>query len=237
MKRLNIYMVAHTQELILDKYCKYPPFIFVMVGETPDFRKLINANERGESLKYTVPTHYFRNIEQFKSLLTFTAWYHLAYNTATFFKGTDYVGILEYDVEIKKDIYELLQFCEPDTIICFESKPTLHPIFLQDVQGLYDSIEKVYGHSLKYFEQLMLHNNDNTWGPTSNCVMPKQFLFDFVQWYKKLIPEILKYPNHPHFHERAIKLFCILKNYTVLYKPEYLVHQQANSHNYQLKNN
>lgn len=228
---LNCAIISHTKELALNAVSKHPDFLSILVGENPE---ITSFEDRRRMMAISMPALWNDNIENMPSLLAFTGWYHLAKNIFKTYKNS-YVGIFEYDVEIKKNIWELDQYTNGNRIICFESKPTLHPIFLQDVAGLYEATKEVYKLDMKYFENIMYQNLDHQWGITSNCIMPVEFLKGFVDWYMKLVPHILKYDNHPHFHERAIKLYAILHNHEIIYKPDYLVHLQSNSHGYNLK--
>ena len=73
------------------------------------------------------------------------------------------------------------------------------------------------------------------WSITSNLIMPKQFLIDFVDWYMQFIPYILHMSNCAHFHERAINVFAANNGYKIEIIPNFVVHLNQNSHNIKLK--
>jgi hypothetical protein len=222
---MKIFIVAHNQDLILkfkQDYYDYTDYQFILVGKNP-------LQYVGHKYVTLIPAFNDDNIERYPKLLTFTAWYFLAKNYL--FGDDDYVGIFEYDIKIHKPLSELESLLQPDVIISFSELSVNHPYSFNKTDGLKDAIRKIYHID---FDEIILNNYqdtaDNLWAPTTNHIMPVKFLKGFVDWYMKLIPEIFQYPNYPHFHERALKIYSILNGYHNIYKPEYLTHEQLGSH-------
>jgi len=238
---MEIFIVAHNQDLILNfKDGNYTNFHYILVGEKPKYSKLGHhcflppyqfRIKKTNEIIY-IPDYSFDNIEKYPNLLTFTAWYWLAKNYE--FQDNDYVGIFEYDIKIHKDLSELEPLLRPNRIVSFLQYPITNQYSFNPeyIQGLIDSIKKVY--HIDIIKLLDDYSADTVdafwWGPTTNHIMPVKFLKGFVDWYLKLIPEIVQYPNYPHFHERALKIYSILNGYHNIYKPEYLTHEQLGSH-------
>ena len=162
-----------------------------------------------------IPAIFKKNIEKYKSLLSFTAWYFLSKNNIV---NTDFVGIFEYDTIFKQEIPKQLK---TDTIIGFCKRELPDKLFLGLVPGfsnLLSEQEKQKALQMPY------------WSASSNLIMPKKFLDNFVDWYMKFIPKILSIKNHPHFHERAINVFAANNNYNIAIS-KIAEHQNLNSHN------
>ena len=170
-------------------------FKYILVGGqkiSSDFDKIIKARELSD------------NIEGYNTLLTFTAWYALVKNNLI---ENDFIGLFEYDVIFKqlptnelKDntIYGIIKRNLPDTMF-LDCMPSFK--------------------SLLTIEQINKANSNPFWLPTTNFILPKEFLINFVDWYLQFISEILKYKNHAHYHERAINVFAAISGYNLEYMP------------------
>jgi hypothetical protein len=154
------------------------------------------------------------NIEDYPSLLTFTAWYLIANNDIC---PTDFVGIFEYDVKFSHKIdIELKE----NTIYGVNKRNLPDSMFLEVLPKLKE---------LMNFDESKIPY----WNSTSNFIMPMKFLKEFVDWYMAFIPEILGIDKHSHFHERAINIFAAnngYKNETI----EGIEHLELNSHGIRL---
>jgi hypothetical protein len=160
------------------------------------------------------------NIEQYKSLLAFTAWYAVSKNHLC---NSPYVGIFEYDTGLNfRGDFSL----DKKTIIGFNPRGVAgDSYYLSATPGLIDVISK------KYYINAM---KQPLWNATTNLIMPIEFLHKFVNWYTKLIPAIFEYKNHPHFHERAVNIFAANNGYKFRYEPNLCRHLQLKSHGIEL---
>jgi hypothetical protein len=195
-----------------------------------DFEFLIVGRHTNVSLKALIDLNIINrfyevnaldfNIEHYKTLLTFTAWYAIAKNAHMF--KSDYVGLFEYDCEFKKDISELKSKLNDNTIIGFIERTTSEELYLPRIVNFVNLLPT------KCIEKAL---QVPTWSATTNVIVPRKFLIDFVEWYEEFIPKLLQFKNHPHVHERAINIFAANNSYNVHCYPEYLRHIQLNSHN------
>lgn len=239
-KNIHIFIVAHNQELIVDFHHKINreflsgvQYYYILVGENPDTSYLRKFKEVDE--RTFTPYLDANNIEKYRNLLTYTAWYYIANSNVFNFDQSDYIGIFEYDVSINRNMVNLTQYLEPDKLLSFIPMMMNDKVFLSSTPGLIKSIDKVFDVDIKnIINKYYSENKDELWGATTNHIMPFNFLCNFVDWYFKLIPEIFSYENYPHFHERAIKIYEILAGYSNHYMPEYLTHEQRNSHGIKL---
>jgi hypothetical protein len=196
MKNITIYVVFHDEESF--NFFKQNNFDLFYNENV----KLFNV---GQMPYYTGLTanRMLHNIEHLPSLLTFTAWYAIAKNDICL---TDYVGIFEYDVKLKPDFEQVINSLQLDnnTIYGFINRKLPDSMFLQCVPNFT---------KLLTVDEYFKASHKNYWNATSNFIMPKKFLSDFVDWYYQFVPEILIYPEHGHFHERAVNVFAALREY------------------------
>jgi hypothetical protein len=214
---LSIYIVYHDKasfELFQENNKNIDTFKFqyILVGEWDSVGNI--ANE-----EHIIACKYPNNIEKHRTLLTFTAWWLLAKNELI---KTKYVGIFEYDVIFKKDIFELNKCLDNDTIIGFI------PREVKDDAMYLDFIPKFC--QLLEVEDIQKAKSKPLWSASTNCIMPEWFLFAFVSWYIGLVPKILDIPSHAHYHERALNILVANFDMQYIFKEDYLEHKQLNSH-------
>jgi hypothetical protein len=75
-------------------------------------------------------------------------------------------------------------------------------------------------------------NAQKYWLPTTNLIMPKQFLTEFVNWYMEFVPNIIKFKDHPHYHERAINVYAPNYGFKREVIENGIEHLQMNSHEF-----
>jgi hypothetical protein len=214
MKYLTIYIVFHNKGSF-DLFQENNP---ELIGQ---YEFIIVGNYNGESLEpknspcwIHKSKMYDNNIEQYPSLLSFTAWYLIAKNNLC---KTEFVGIFEYDVKFSPINYIKLS---ADTIYGINRRNLPDSMFLEVLPELKELI---------HFDESKI----SYWNCTSNFIMPMKFLKGFVDWYMTFIPGILKIDKHSHFHERAINIYAAnngYKNETI----EGIEHLELNSHGIRL---
>lgn len=202
---LTNFVVFHNQESLDYFRANNPGFEceFILVGQNPPEIKGLD--------KYHIAANLPRNLEHLPSLLTFTAWYAISKNQLY---DKYFVGIYEYDVKFTGKIPE--DELWEDCISGFIKRNLPDKLFLDVCPG----IKNILG--INSFNQPF-------WNATSNFIMSYKFLTQFVNWYICLVPEILKYHNHSHFHERMINIFAYEYGYFNKNLP-ILEHAQLNSH-------
>jgi len=195
-------------------------FTYIMCGKHHDK----TAIERNKDI--LVPNLYKFNIEEYNTLLTFTAWYFLAKNNII---TTDYVGIFEYDFVFRESLNNIKPHLSEfnNYLIAFETR-VVDDLFINKVKDclqLFKSKSEIDTVKLKEVIKSIF-----IWFPTTNFIMPTKFLYKFVEIYELLLPELLSIPNHPHFHERAISIVAEYNKYTIKCFPTFGKHYQLNSH-------
>lgn len=220
MNNLELYVVCHNKESF-DYFVQLNPtvhkrFKYILVGnykEKPDWfvKNGIIANLLAD------------NIEEFKTLLTFTAWYALVKNNLI---KSKYIGIFEYDCEILDDVFDYAEYIDDNSLIAFKARMFPDRVFMKYIPEFNELLPIEYKEALK---------GKMFWGTTSNFIMPIKFIYDFVDWYCDFIPDILPIENHPHIHERAINIYAFKNDYRIILKKG-LMHYQLCSHKIRLKN-
>ena len=228
MDELEIFIICHDQETILhyernSKFKYQPHYRYVFVGSGPADK--IEGND-----EVIICRNLLHNIEQYKYLVSFTAWYALVRNKLI---RTKYVSLLEYDVSLSSDFYtkNLDVLMRTGGMIGYVIFPLNSPVFLGATPHLYSSIKKVYGLDVaEVVQEYIKTTGRNSWCSTSNCTMPTEVLEKFVDWYLPLTEEFREEKLGAHVEERAIKIFAINNNIKTFYLPGVLQHQQLKSH-------
>lgn len=219
---IEIYIVCHDRKsydwfIDHNKHIDISKFKFILVGEYEE----VGTPFTDENI---VASFYPDNIEQHKSLLTFTAWYLLSKNNIV---KSDFVGIFEYDVIFKKDIFELSDFIDKKHIIGFNSR-------LIENDKFYLSLIPDFCVLLKQ-DEFEIAKTGKVWNATTNVIISKWFLDLFVNWYLAFIPHILCHPKVSHYHERAYNILMKYMNMRYFFMDSYLEHKQLMSHGISLQ--
>jgi hypothetical protein len=98
---IDIIFICHDEKLVQELYEKYDKHIVLFVGK--------NEIDSNRFSNLTIVRNLPYNIEEEKSLLTFTAWYAIIKNDL--FKDHEYLCLLEYDVILKDDFQQRLDEC------------------------------------------------------------------------------------------------------------------------------
>jgi hypothetical protein len=243
------FIVGHQYNLLEDYAKQFPRkhqpkgfldnFIYLLVGLDHDPVGLSEISK----IPIDVPCLAADNIEHHSSLLTFTAWYYLAkhpelvkYKPFDISTSQTHLAILEYDAQILEPYAFQVGFMdciEGKQIVSFSPFPTDHRLFLGQTPGLKAVLRDHHHIDERALESII--GEHKYWGATTNYMMPYSFLQGFVDWYMPMVPDMLKYTNHPHFHERAVSIYAWLNGYEIVFTPPYTVkHQQLNSHQYSI---
>ncbi|HNZ14975.1 MAG TPA: hypothetical protein PKI51_03090 [Anaerolineaceae bacterium] len=254
-KKMDVFIICHDQDIIRTieqekRFSSLPCYTYLFVGNRP--------TDKIEHLSNLIVCRRLKhNIEQHKNLVSFTAWYAVSKNKLA---KNKYLALLEYDSILSDDFYSVTknvltsttfagflraylfseQFLEIASTGEHNLKKTLsndpdYPVFniyyLDAVPIVETLLMSIYGINLKdTLVDNFLLTEDPFWCPVSNAALPVKVLNTFVDWY---LPIALACPEEPliaHVHERCLKVFSVLKNYSQVFVPNVLTHQQLKSH-------
>lgn len=220
MNELNIYIVCHNKDSYQwfkenNKHIDISKFKFILVGEWDG----ISEDMYDDCI---IASFLPNNIEKYKSLLTFTAWFALSKNNIV---KSKYVGIFEYDCIFKKDIFELYNELDYNSILAFSPVSTKH-LYLDLIPEFCALLNK---------EEIEIAKKKELWAASTNMIIPVWFLDSFVNWYLNFISDILKYKKHPHFMERGVNIFAANCDVDFKFYGDYVEHKQLCSHKIKLQ--
>ncbi len=226
------FVIVHDQNKIItfEKnrfFSQFPKirYIFVGAGDISLIKSMDNV-----IISRNLPD----NIEKYKYLVAYTAWYSLVKNNLI---RTLFVTLLEYDISLSKDFYlksstKLKK--NPRAVIGYVPHSMGSPYFLSGNKGadiLIDGVNNVYQVNIKQIIDSYIKNTgDNTWPSTSNISMSSETLRNFVKWFTPISILIRNDKNCGHSFERAVKIYCILNNIKNYYISDVLKHYQLDSH-------
>lgn len=225
MSNLKLFIVCHS----IDAYNHFislnkikdvldvDSLTYLFVGDTVTAREVEH-----------IPNKYIcrelpNNIERYKTLLAFTAWYAIINNDLA--KDIEYVGVFEYDCVFNDKIEAIKLRCERTTLIGFALRPIPERLYLGVIENFLTYLSE---------EEITNAKNRSVWNASTNCIVSTSFLDLFVKWYMTFIPAILHEKNHSHFHERAINICAanLKMNYTFL--PNSVKHLESRSHKFSI---
>lgn len=228
MEELEVFIVCHDQNIIIKNECdnkfndlKCYRYLFVGNGS-------INLIEKHP--KVIICRNLKENIEEYKYLVSFTAWYALAKNNLI---RTKYVSVLEYDIHLSPDFYEknLGALQRTNGIIGYVVYPLLGPLYFAATPWLQSSLMQVYNINVEQvIKEYVQTTQKNAWTSTTNHSMPASIFLEFVDWFMPLTESFKNESLGAHVHERSLKVFTIIKEYKNCYIPSVLIHTQEKSH-------
>ena len=230
---LCVIVTIHDQDLLLayeaeGKFSKTKSsiiYLFVGLGDTDKITDLPNV---------VIARNLANNIENYKYLVDFTAWYAIARNQI---ETCDYVSLLQYDVSISEDFTEKSLTAldsNRDAIVGYVPLEMGDRNFIRDNMGfkpLEIACKNIYG--IEISPLLKSHiklAHDKKWPTTNNVAMHRHTLEDFVRWFTPLAMSMGNEKSAGHAFERAIKLYSILSGRSNVYLGDVLSHFQMNSH-------
>lgn len=224
---ISTFIVCHDQDIILKDSPKFNhinyKWIFVGKKDCSKIKHLSNV---------IVARDLKHNIEQYKNLCSYTAWYAIVKNQLC---STKNIAVLEYDCDISKNFesecLSIMSKMKNKGVIGFLNSLLVHPIYLKATPYFPANVEKMYGIKV---EEIINHyastNFDNNWNSGSNAVMSLEYLNGFVDWSYPILTMNVEDPLIAHVHERLIKLYSILFKVDTVVDPTLLRHYQHISH-------
>lgn len=236
MIKIQTFIVIHDQDILLDsiKYHKYDSidnFIFLFVG-SGDVSKV---KERKDVIICRDLEH---NIEQYKNLTSYTAWYAVWKNNLCD-ETIDYVTFLEYDCLLHKDYFRKLKTIlkkKQDIDIVGYSQINVHdPLFVGNDGGrfclkLNEALEKIYNIDIqKYIQKYPLNKKCSV---VLNKTIRKNIFNNYMEWSTSIVNEFMILENAGHFVERLITVYYLLNNLNHIFLSSAVINLEFNQHNY-----
>jgi len=228
MEELEVFIICHDENIILEneqnkKFQHIPNYRYLFVGNGTTEK--IKNNK-----KIIICRDLENNIEEYKTLVSFTAWYALVKNNLI---QSKFVSLLEYDIDLSPDFFQknLSVMEKYNGIIGYVVFPILHPIYFEATPWLEFSLREVFKIELRSLLVDYVKNTGlNSWCSTSNCTLSKETLINFVEWFIPLTEMFKTDPLGAHVHERSIKVFAILNGIKTFAIKNVLTHWQKKSH-------
>lgn len=231
---LEVYITVHDQDRLLDfensKSVKnLSSYKYVFVGNR-DISKVCHMDNIivARQLPFNIEA------EEYKLLVSFTAWYALVMNNLI---QSKYVALIHYDVKLEEDFerstLQSLQ-ANKDHVLGYVPFSMLSEHFLKYGIGprpLSIAMQKNYNIDIySFIEEYINRTNDITWPSADHIAVSVPILYRFVNWFTPLINDVKVYRGCGHAFERSIKFFCIINNIPNSYLPNVLKHYQLDSH-------
>lgn len=230
--KLEVVITVHDQQIVLDfeqhkKYRNVPKYTYAFVGrgDCDKIRHLSNV---------VIVRELQDNIEQYKNLVDFTAWYAFVRNKLI---QSEFVALLQYDTAISPSFYkQTLAYLtkEPTKMLGYQKWPILDANFIENNIGaapLADALRATYGVDLYHLVARHVEaKGDIGWPSSNNLAMSTKLLSEYVDWFSPMIQLLGPNLYSGHSFERSLKIFCILKNVENIYAPQLAHHYQLNSH-------
>jgi hypothetical protein len=229
---LEVIVTVHDQNIILafesaGKYRHVPKYTYAFVG-AGDCDKIEHLSN------VIIVRNLPDNIEQYKNLVDFTAWYAFVKNNLI---GSPYVALLQYDTAITDDFYtstvDKLQN-KSDFLLGYQFWEMMDENFLSNNVGakpLFDALLDAYGVDLyQMIEAHIAQFGDDGWPSSNNYATSHDVLRRYVQWLEPMISSLGPNLYSGHSIERSIKMFCMVAGINISYAADLAHHYQLNSH-------
>ena len=226
--QIETFVIIHTQELVLacereGRFSHLPSYRYLFVGprDVSRLREVDNV---------VVARELPDNIEVYPNLLSFTGWYAVTRNGLA---HAPWVTLLEYDVRVTRDFSSktLSSLRTAPQIIGYVPFPLSHSMYLHATPWFISALRKVHGIDVP---QLVRNHLDaggvDQWTATTNASLSKAELEAFVEWFVPVSRVFRHDPIGAHVHERALPVFCMLRDLENFLLPDVLEHQQERSH-------
>lgn len=170
------------------------------------------------------------NIEQYKYLVDFTAWYCIVKNKLNRYNN---IVLLQYDTNLTEDfIKKTIDNKKENNIISYCNTTIYNENFWYN-DGI-SIVRKYLNTKNTKLEKLVfdyiLKSDDDKWITTNNICCDISFLDGFVNDVEKILTKNGNYIHIGHSFERIIYIYSILNSFNIIYIDNVLEHYQLNSH-------
>lgn len=238
--KIQTFIVIHDQDTLLDslKYKKYDSienliFLFVGKGDTS------KVKERKDIIICRDLEH---NIEQYKHLVSYTAWYAVWKNNLCD-DDVDYVTFLEYDCVLHKNYFQKLKSIlnqKQDIDVVGYAQINVHnPLFVGDEKTyslhLKEGLKKVYDIDIqKYIKKYPLNKKCSI---VLNKTIKKNVFDDYMNWSIPIVDNFDKNSiDSGHSVERLITAYYLLNNLNHICLSSAVINAEMNQFSYALNN-
>ena len=236
--KIQTFIVIHDQYILLDslKYKKYDSienliFLFVGKGDTS------KVKERKDVIICRDLEH---NIEHYKNLTSYTAWYAVWKNNLCD-ETIDYVTFLEYDCILNKNYFQKLKVIlnqKPDIDMVGYSQINIHnPLFVGNDGGrfcveLNQSLKKIYGIDIQGYIQKYPPNKKCS--IVLNKTIKKNIFDDYMNWSLSVVDQFKTSENAGHLVERLITAYYLLNDLKHVFLSSAVTNLEANQFTYSI---
>ena len=231
---ISTFMFCHDQNII-KKYIETKKF-----DEIKNLTYIYVGNGEVNLLKeyddVIIARDFEDNLEQYPNFTAFTGWYLLWKNDLI---KTDYVNLVEYDIEVVDEYNVYLEniVTKDPKIISYIPTSMLNYHFINNpdwVTTIFKGINEKYKVNINKKINDIINNTPNKnqliWGSTSNMIFHKEIFNHYMKWFDPLIEYMKDDKNAGHGFERSVTFFSLMKNVPVSYLPKVLNHIQMDSH-------
>jgi hypothetical protein len=198
-------LICHDKDSVAMARRNFPDSTILFVGslETPEDQDMI------------IIRNLPKNIENLPQFLTFTAWWAISHNSL--FTDYDFIALFEWDTHTKSEFWDNVNTTintSVDALGLF--KYDKHFYFIDSSKKLFESLEN-----------LKLSVPDSKWFSSSNCILERKKLDEFVSLYETQLDNLKDDPKCKWAHERVYGSWLLTQR--VEYVPG-LMHWFACSH-------
>ena len=233
--KIKTFIVVHDQDVILDsiRYKKYESidnliFLFVGFGDTSKIKNRTDVIVCRD-LQY--------NIEQYKDLTSYTAWYAVWKNKLCE-SDIDYVTFLEYDTVIHQNYFQKLKKILNENnkidIIGYSQINVHHELFLGHhmySDGLIESLKKIY--NIDVLDLIKRYSINKKCAIVLNRTIRLSVFEDYMKWSMPVVNDFIDSKYSGHFTERLVTVYYLINHLNHCFLLNAVENLEFNSSNYE----
>ena len=224
--KINYFIVCHDQNLILEfiknkKFKSLPNCTFLFVGNS-------DCELIADCANVIICNNLDNNIEDKPLLCSFTGWYAVSKNNLF---NSNYVCLLEHDIEIVDSFHEnnIKRIEREEADIYGYLEQPLDDAFSRSTPWLEIYTNSKFEINVEDFLKTFAEN-ETSWMPTTNFLLKRKVLCEFVDWFYKHSEKFSKDKLGSYMHERMMFIYCVLYAMKKQMISNVLLHHQKCSH-------